>query len=53
MPAELAGQRPLLDRAATGDREAFALLYDTQVTGVYRYLLAWTGSPAEAVGLTG
>jgi DNA-directed RNA polymerase specialized sigma24 family protein len=53
VPAELAGQRHLLERAATGDREAFALLYDTQVTGVYRYLLAWTGSPAEAAGLTG
>jgi DNA-directed RNA polymerase specialized sigma24 family protein len=53
VPAELAGQRPLLERAATGDREAFALLYDTQVTGVYRYLLAWTGSPAAAAGLTG
>ncbi|HET7516688.1 MAG TPA: hypothetical protein VFN05_03105, partial [Actinomycetes bacterium] len=52
MPAELAGQRLLLERAATGDREAFALLYDTQVTGVFRYLLAWTGSPAEAADLT-
>ena len=53
MPAELAGQRLLLERAATGDREAFALLYDTHVTGVYRYLLAWTGSPAAAADLTG
>ena len=53
MPAELAGQRPLLERAASGDREALALLCDTQVTGVYRYLLAWTGSPAEAADLTG
>jgi DNA-directed RNA polymerase specialized sigma24 family protein len=52
VPAELAGQRPLLERAATGDREAFALLYDTQVIGVYRYLLAWTGRPAEAADLT-
>jgi DNA-directed RNA polymerase specialized sigma24 family protein len=52
VPAELAGQRLLLERAATGDREAFALLYDTQVTGVYRYILAWTGSPAEAADLT-
>ena len=53
MPAELAGQRLLLERAASGDREAFALLFDTQVTGVYRYLLAWTGSPIEAADLTG
>ncbi|HEV3464734.1 MAG TPA: hypothetical protein VG846_12220, partial [Actinomycetota bacterium] len=52
VPAELAGQRPLLERAATGDRQAFALLYDTQVDGVYRYLLAWTGDPGTAAGLT-
>ncbi len=52
MPAELAGQRPLLERAATGDREAFAQLYDTQVDGVYRYLLAWSGDPTEAARLT-
>ena len=52
MPAELAGQRPLLERAAAGDREAFALVYDTQVEGVYRYLLAWTGNPTETAELT-
>jgi hypothetical protein len=52
VPAELAGQRPLLERAATGDREAFAELYDTQVDGVYRYLLAWSGDPTEAARLT-
>ena len=52
LAAELAGQRPLLERAATGDREAFAQLYDTQVDGIYRYLLAWTGDPAEAARLT-
>ena len=51
MPAELAGQRPLLERAAAGDREAFALVYDTQVEGVYRYLLAWTGNPTETAEL--
>jgi hypothetical protein len=51
VPAELAGQRPLLERAATGDREAFAQLYDTQVDGIYRYLLAWSGDPAEAAKL--
>ena len=53
VPAETAGQRPLLERAAAGDREAFALLYDDQVEAVYRYLLAWTGNPAEAASLTG
>ena len=52
MPAQLAGQRPLLARAATGDREAFAQLYDAQVEGVYRYLLAWTGDRSEAATLT-
>jgi DNA-directed RNA polymerase specialized sigma24 family protein len=52
VPAETAGQRPLLERAAAGDREAFALLYDDQVEAVYRYLLAWTGNPAGAASLT-
>jgi hypothetical protein len=52
VPAQLAGQRPLLARAATGDREAFAQLYDAQVEGVYRYLLAWTGNRSEAAELT-
>jgi RNA polymerase sigma-70 factor (ECF subfamily) len=50
--AEVAGQHPLLERAAAGDREAFAQLYDTQVDGVYRYLLAWTADPAQAAVLT-
>jgi DNA-directed RNA polymerase specialized sigma24 family protein len=49
----MAGQRPLLERAAAGDREAFARLYEDQVEGVYRYLLAWTGDRAEAAELTG
>src|SRR5215207_10136860 len=52
VPAEMAGQRPLLERAAAGDREAFALVYDDQVEGVYRYLLAWTGDRIEAAELT-
>jgi RNA polymerase sigma-70 factor, ECF subfamily len=52
VPAEIAGQRPLLERAAAGDREAFAQLYDTHVEGVYRYLLAWTGNRQQAAGLT-
>ena len=53
VPAQLAGQRPLLARAATGDREAFAQLCDAQVEGVYRYLLAWTGDRSEAATLSG
>jgi DNA-directed RNA polymerase specialized sigma24 family protein len=48
----MAGQRPLLERAAAGDREAFALVYDDQVEGVFRYLLAWTGDRIEAAELT-
>jgi RNA polymerase sigma-70 factor (ECF subfamily) len=53
VPAEIAGQLPLLERAAAGDREAFARLYDDQVEGVYRYLLAWTGDRSAAAELTG
>jgi RNA polymerase sigma-70 factor (ECF subfamily) len=53
VPAETAAQRPLLERAAAGDREAFARLYDDQVEGVYRYLVAWTGDRSEAAELTG
>jgi DNA-directed RNA polymerase specialized sigma24 family protein len=52
VPAEIAGQRVLLQRAAAGDREAFGRLYDAQVEGVYRYLLAWTGDRAAAADLT-
>jgi hypothetical protein len=52
VPAEAAGQHLLLERAADGDREAFARLYDTQVDGIYRYLLAWTADPAQAAPLT-
>jgi DNA-directed RNA polymerase specialized sigma24 family protein len=52
VPAEIAGQRPLLERAAASDREAFAQLYDAQVEGVYRYLLAWTGNRQQAADLT-
>jgi DNA-directed RNA polymerase specialized sigma24 family protein len=50
--AEVARQRPLLERAARGDREAFARLFLMQVDGVYRYLLAWTGERAAAKDLT-
>jgi DNA-directed RNA polymerase specialized sigma24 family protein len=50
--AEVARLRPLLERAARGDREAFARLSLTQVDGVYRYLLAWTGEQAAVKDLT-
>jgi RNA polymerase sigma-70 factor (ECF subfamily) len=53
LPAETAGRPPLLDRAAAGDREAFVRIYDEQVDGVFRYLLAWTGDRAQAAELTG
>jgi RNA polymerase sigma-70 factor, ECF subfamily len=52
VPAEMAGQRPLFERAAAGDREAFARLYDDQVEGVFRYLLAWTGDRSAARDMT-
>jgi DNA-directed RNA polymerase specialized sigma24 family protein len=51
--AEVARLRPLLERATRGDREAFARLFLTQVDGVSRYLLAWTGDQAAAKDLTG
>jgi DNA-directed RNA polymerase specialized sigma24 family protein len=50
--AEAARQRPLLEQAARGDREAFARLFLMQVGGVYRYLMAWTGERAAAKELT-
>jgi DNA-directed RNA polymerase specialized sigma24 family protein len=50
--AEVSRQRPLLELATRGDREAFARLYDAQVEGVYRYLLAWTGDRAATEELT-
>jgi DNA-directed RNA polymerase specialized sigma24 family protein len=50
--AEVSSQRPLLERAAGGDREAYARLYDAQVEGVYRYLLAWTGDRTVAEELS-
>jgi DNA-directed RNA polymerase specialized sigma24 family protein len=51
--AEVAAQRPLLELAVAGDREAYAQLYDVQVEGVYRYLLAWMGDRSAAAELTG
>jgi DNA-directed RNA polymerase specialized sigma24 family protein len=51
--AEVAVQHPLLELAVAGDREAYAQLYDVQVEGVYRYLLAWTGDRSAAAELTG
>jgi DNA-directed RNA polymerase specialized sigma24 family protein len=50
--AEVARQRPLLERAGRGDLAAFAQLFDDQVEGVYRYLLAWAGDRAAAEELT-
>jgi RNA polymerase sigma-70 factor (ECF subfamily) len=52
LPAELAWQRPLLERAVAGDLAAFGELYDAHVEGVYRYLLAWTGERTSAQELT-
>ena len=52
LAAELDQQRRLVQRAITGDAEAFAELYDAQVDDVYRYLLAWTGDQGRAEALT-
>jgi hypothetical protein len=35
------------------DAGAFVRIYDQQVEGVLRYLLAWTGDRAQAADLTG
>ena len=38
--------------AASGNRDAYALLYQRHATGVYRYMLAHVGSIADAQDLT-
>ncbi|MCM8746046.1 sigma-70 family RNA polymerase sigma factor [Thermomicrobium sp. CFH 73360] len=49
-PAELEDEAVLL-AAAREDPNAFAELYLRYLGPVYRYLLAWTGSPADAEDL--
>ena len=41
----------VIDRARTGDRAAFAELYDTHVDSVYRYLLYRVREPSDAEDL--
>ena len=41
----------VIDRARTGDRSAFAELYDTYVDNVYRYLLYRVREPSDAEDL--
>jgi len=50
--AEMARQRPLLERAIAGDARALGELYDDSVDDVYRYLLAWTADERVAKDLT-
>jgi RNA polymerase sigma-70 factor, ECF subfamily len=42
----------VIDRARSGDRSAFAELYDTYVDSVYRYLLYRVREPSDAEDLT-
>jgi len=42
----------VIDRARSGDRTAFAELYDTHVDSVYRYLLYRVREPSDAEDLT-
>jgi DNA-directed RNA polymerase specialized sigma24 family protein len=49
---EIAGQRPLLERAMAGDGRALGELYEDNVDDVYRYLRAWTGDDVTAKELT-
>ena len=45
-------EEQLIHAAQSGDREAFALLYEANVEQVYRYLLRKTGQPADAEDVT-
>ncbi|MFB9726587.1 sigma factor, partial [Haloechinothrix salitolerans] len=42
----------LVDRAAAGDRRAFATLYEIHVSDVFRYVLARTGNHHRAEDIT-
>ncbi len=50
--AEIGPVPDVIDRARTGDRAAFAELYDTYADEVYRYVLYRVREPADAEDLT-
>jgi len=53
LPLELFGPVPdVIERARSGDRQAFAELYDTHVDAVYRYVLYRVREPSDAEDLT-
>jgi RNA polymerase sigma-70 factor (ECF subfamily) len=45
-------EREIVQRARSGDQQALAELYDLYFPRIYRYILARTGSPAEAEDVT-
>ena len=45
-------EEDLICAAQQGDRESFALLYETHADRVYRYLLNRLGQPADAEDVT-
>ena len=45
-------EEQLIRAAQSGDRDAFALLYEANVEQVYQYLLRKTGQPADAEDVT-
>jgi RNA polymerase sigma-70 factor (ECF subfamily) len=53
LPLEHFGPVPdVIERARSGDRHAFAELYDTHVDAVYRYILYRVREPSDAEDLT-
>jgi RNA polymerase sigma-70 factor (ECF subfamily) len=51
-PAVDGHEREIVQRARIGDQQALAELYDLYFPRIYRYILARTGSPAEAEDVT-
>lgn len=50
MPPE--EEKALIERAKSGDAEAFGAIYDAQVTRIYRFILFKIGNPGDAEDLT-
>lgn len=52
LPGADGRERDIVQRARDGDQQALAELYDLYFPRIYRYILARTGSPAEAEDVT-